>query len=42
MANETNAQLIQRVTQLESDLDHQKLINKDLKREKLLQEQISV
>ena len=34
-ANQNNVQLADRIAQLESDLDSQKLLNKDLKREKL-------
>mmetsp|Transcript_33626 Transcript_33626/g.41465 ORF Transcript_33626/g.41465 Transcript_33626/m.41465 type:complete len:94 (+) Transcript_33626:190-471(+) len=42
VANETNAQLLDRIARLESDLDHQKFLNKDLKREKQQHEQISL
>ena len=34
IAEETNSQLMDRIAKLESDLESQKLINKDLKREK--------
>ena len=41
-ANQNNVQLADRIAQLESDLDSQKLLNKDLKREKLNFEQQSL
>lgn len=41
-ANQNNVQLADRIAQLESDLDSQKLLNKDLKREKLTFEQQSL
>ena len=41
-AKQTNDQLVDRIAKLESDLDHQKLLNKDLKREKLHFEQQSL
>lgn len=39
IALQNNAQLADRISKLESDLDSQKLLNKDLKREKLTHEQ---
>jgi len=38
IALQNNAQLADRISKLESDLDSQKLLNKDLKREKLTHE----
>jgi len=42
VALETNTQLLCCISRLESDLDHQKLVNKDLKREKQQHEQTSL
>ena len=41
-AQETNAQLLERIAKLEGDIDHQKFLNKDLKREKVHFEQVSL
>ena len=41
-ANDTNVQLCDKIAKLEGDLEQQKFINKDLKREKLLLEQDSM
>ena len=35
LAQEQNAQLVDRISKLESDLVHQKLLNKEIKRDKL-------
>ena len=42
MAEEQNKQLIDKLAELESDLDSQKTLNKELKKEKLVAEQKNI